>query len=390
MIGQNSNRDEWESTFQAIPDIVVILDPEYRISRINRAGYDLFKAVLPEPAGRPCHELFGGGVCFCAECGGQKQGGKFTPHALEMHHERLDRTFSLTVTPVANEGGGVNFVVLVARDITNAKKLEQQLILSEKMTTIAGLAAGVAHEINTPLSAILQSIQVVQSLLEPSFAENRRTARECGLDLEQVNHYFQRMELDYFLDGIRNSALNASRIITTLLDFSRPRKGDLQEVDINRLLDNSLELARADYNLKKKYDILNIAIHREYGPDLPPVSCVPMEIEQVVLNLAKNAVQAMADHPSGMHSRITLRTMMEQEGTIRVEVEDNGPGIEESEREHIFDPFYTTREIGAGTGLGLSVARAIVQEKHGGRILVESGREGGARFVVLLPVCQKV
>jgi signal transduction histidine kinase len=283
----------------------------------------------------------------------------------------------------------VIFIVHVAKDITAHKKMEQQLFLSEKMTTIAGLAAGVAHEINTPLSAILQSIEVVRNSLDDTYPDNRRAAGEYGLDLTKVNQYFKEKEVDFYLDGIRHSALNASRIIANLLDFSRPQKGDLQEVDIHQLIENSLDLARADYNLKKKYDILNFKVKKEYAVDMPMVMCVPMEIEQVILNLIKNAVHAMVDGPGAEKPCLTLRTAREGEA-IRIEVRDNGPGIEESVQKHIFDPFFTTKETGLGTGLGLSVSYAIIHDKHHGAIRVESKSGQGAAFVVLLPLRQRV
>ncbi|MEN8199384.1 MAG: PAS domain S-box protein [Thermodesulfobacteriota bacterium] len=291
--------------------------------------------------------------------------------------------------PMAIEGR--TLLCSVIHDVTQRIQLEEevarsreQLIMGQKMKTIAGLAAGVAHEINTPLSAILQSIQVIQRGFSSEVSGNRSLAEQHGIDLEKLDNYVQEKELDFFLEGIRSSASNAARIVSDLLQFSRPNRGEVQGVIVEELLDSALTLARADYDLKKRYDIINVEISREYDPELPPLYCVPMEIEQVFLNLLKNAVQAMAETSELRKPHITLRTLRKDD-RMRIEVEDNGPGMDEEIRGQVFDPFYTTKEVGTGTGLGLSVAYGIVQDKHKGKIWVESAAGNGALFIVELP-----
>ena len=151
------------------------------------------------------------------------------------------------------------------------------------------------------------------------------------------------------------------------------------------LLDKALELALSDYDLKKKYDFKRIAILREYAPDVSRVVCNRTEIEQVLLNLLKNAAQAMAtgarrpEKPS-----ISLRTALE-DGFVRIEVEDNGPGMDEATRRRVFEPFFTTKPVGEGTGLGLFVSYFIVVTNHEGRIDVLSSPGKGTCFVIRLP-----
>ena len=381
------SREEWERTFHAIPDIVTLLDRDLRVIKINRSGCLLFDSPCSELTGRHCHELFGGGS-HCPACPELDSLDDFQPYTTEIFHEKLQKFFLVTVSPVFDEQNNLLFIAHVAKDITEYKRLEKQLFLSEKLRTIAGLAAGVAHEINTPLSAILQSAQILQNALSPDHASNHQAAEACGLDLERLNSYCKDQELDFYLDGIRSSALKASNIITSLLDFSRPRKGKMIETDINQLLDSSLELARADYDLKNKYDIMNVRIIREYDQNLPPVTSVPVEIEQVILNLIKNSVQAMADGPAQEPPFLAIRTGRQKDG-IRIEVEDNGPGITEQDKKHIFDPFYTTKDAGLGTGLGLSVSYTIIHDKHGGSINVDSEPGKGTKFIITLP-CRQV
>jgi PAS domain S-box-containing protein len=301
------------------------------------------------------------------------------------YHRKDGSSFQVEVSMGLHKERGGHLVLSIARDITGRKKLEEQLFQSEKLATIAGLAAGVAHEINTPLSAILQSILVINNSLDSTMPDNRKAAAACGIDLDKVHEYFRQTEIDFFLKGMWESAIKASNIISNLLDFSRPQQGDMKKIDLNELLDSTISLARADYDLKKKYDILNFTILREYDPELPLVACMPMEIEQVLLNLVKNAVQAVGDGGSAGKPRLILRTGKE-DGFARIEVEDNGPGIGEEEQKHIFDPFFTTKEVGVGTGLGLSVSFAIIHDKHHGTIEVESAPGKGAKFTVKIPV----
>ncbi|MBU3983226.1 MAG: PAS domain-containing sensor histidine kinase, partial [Proteobacteria bacterium] len=152
------------------------------------------------------------------------------------------------------------------------------------------------------------------------------------------------------------------------------------------LLDKSVELAKNDYNLRKQYDILDVEIIREYTPNLPQISCVANEIEQVFINLLKNAVQAMGDQPEPRHKgQLILRALRHVE-MIRIEIADNGPGMNEETRLHIFDPFFTTKDIGVGTGLGLSVSYTIIVTKHGGQLTVQSTPGQGTTFTIDLPL----
>ena len=256
----------------------------------------------------------------------------------------------------------------ILRDISDQKRMEEQMLQSEKMAIIAGLAAGVAHEINTPLSAILQSIQVIRQGLSPALARNQEIASQCGVDLVEVHDYFERREINFFMDGIRDSAIKSGKIITNLLQFSRPEKMAFDMADLALLLEKSVELTQTDYILRKQYARLHVEFVREYAPQLPLVLCVAIEIEQVFINVLKNAVQAMEDRAEPRPDpRLVLRTRQQGE-MIRVEIEDNGVGMNEATRRRIFDPFFTTRDVGVGAGLGLSVAYTIIVTKHGGRL----------------------
>ena len=379
-------QEEWERTFNAIPDIVTLLDMNLQVTRINKAGSILLGLAPDNIIGRSCYDLFRGSTLICPECPVLESFKTFQPRTREIYHKKLDKTFLVSTSPVLNDKNEIIYIVHVAKDISERKMLEKQLFMSEKMATIAGLAAGVAHEINTPLSAILQSLHVIQHALDDNNPENRATAEKYGITIEKLNQYLKHMEIHYFLGGIRESAMNASKIINSLLDFSRPRKRDRIESDLHELVESSLNLARADYDLKKKYDILNVDVIKEFADDLPRIYCVPMEIEQVILNLLKNAVHAMTDNPDQRDKpRITIRTYRNNTDVF-LEVEDNGPGIKPEIIKNIFDPFFTTKDIGVGTGLGLSVSYTISNENHMGNIWVESDFGKGTTLKLRLPI----
>ncbi|MFP5239719.1 MAG: PAS domain S-box protein, partial [Acidobacteriota bacterium] len=170
-------------------------------------------------------------------------------------------------------------------DITEHRTMQELMIQTEKMMSVGGLAAGMAHEINNPLSAILQSAQVVLSHFSPERRANLAAAEACGCTMESILAYAQKRQIIPFLEGIREAGIRAARIVSNMLEFSRKSESRRAPADVNTLLDKAVELALSDYDLKKKYDFKKIRIERQYAQGLPQVPCTRTEIEQVVLNL---------------------------------------------------------------------------------------------------------
>jgi len=275
--------------------------------------------------------------------------------------------------------------VIRVDDVTERVRIEEMMVQTEKMMSVGGLAAGMAHEINNPLSGILQGIQNTLRRVSPEFEKNMRIAEECGTDLGVIRLYLEKRGILKYLEGMRSSGIRASEIVSNMLNFSRRSGSEMAPADINRLLDSTVELAKNDYDLKKKYDFRYIRIIRDYDPHLKPLVCTATEIEQVILNLLKNAAQAMAEiRKKGEEPKIILRTRGEG-AYIRIEVRDNGPGMDRKTRKRIFEPFYTTKNIGMGTGLGLSVSYFIITDNHKGMMSVESDPGKGAAFIIQLP-----
>ncbi|MFH2130956.1 MAG: transporter substrate-binding domain-containing protein [bacterium] len=269
-------------------------------------------------------------------------------------------------------------------DITESKKTSEVMIQTEKMLSVGGLAAGMAHELNNPLGAILMGIQNITRRLEPGTEKNSLLAGKHGINLEALQGYLEEQKILKSFDGIREAGLRAANIIANMLQFSRASNSQFEPVDLADLIEKTLELAENDFSLKKRLDFKQIDVVREFDGNLPPVNCTETEIKQVILNLIINAFQAMADETRQGKHQLVLRTYREKSFAV-IEIEDNGPGMEEGVRKRIFEPFFTTKPVGYGTGLGLSVSYMIVTNNHKGTMTVESIPGQGARFIIRLP-----
>jgi signal transduction histidine kinase len=241
-----------------------------------------------------------------------------------------------------------------------------------------------AHEINNPLGIITQAAQNIERRISLELPANRKVSEELGLDLEGIRAYLNKRQISDFLASIRTASSRAATIIGNILQFSRRSDMTPQRASISQVVDQALELAASDYDLKKKYDFRNIDIIKEYQ-DIPDVTMIPVEIEQVILNLLKNAAQAMTANPPDRKPRITFRLGLDDRYAV-LEVEDNGPGMTEDNRRRVFEPFFTTKEPGVGTGLGLSVSYMIVTQNHKGLMEVQSTQGRGTVFKVRLPI----
>ncbi|MES9878085.1 MAG: PAS domain S-box protein [Candidatus Sedimenticola sp. PURPLELP] len=284
---------------------------------------------------------------------------------------------------VANNVTGA---VIRLDDVTERVRMEEMMVQTEKMMSVGGLAAGMAHEINNPLGGILQGLQNIRRRLSPELEKNTVSAKRLGVDLEKVQDYLAEREILHFIEGMTEAGQRASEIVSNMLQFSRRADTKREAEDIKALIERTLELATVDYDLKKKYDFRNIEILRDYGDDLPLVPCIPSEIQQVLLNLLRNAAQALYEQEDRAEpARITIRTRREN-GMAIIDVMDNGPGMEQITSKRIFEPFFTTRPPGTGTGLGLSVSYFIICEQHGGKMGVESTPGHGTVITISLPL----
>ena len=296
------------------------------------------------------------------------------------------RHYALTFYPLT--GGGGRGVVIRIDDITQRLSLEEMMVQSEKMLSVGGLAAGMAHEINNPLGAILHNVQNIRRRLSTDLPRNQEQAQELGIDLATVNRYLDSREVPQLLDGIAQAGARAAKIVTHMLSFSRRSNRQLVPCELPALIDQALEIAGNDFDLAIGFDFKGQAIVRQFDPNLGPVPCTANELEQVLLNLLKNAAQAIHQRPQPSEpGRITLRTRLNPPWA-EIQVEDNGVGMPEAVRKRTFEPFFTTKEIGQGTGLGLSVSYFIITNNHKGQMEVQSTPGQGTCFTLRLPLGQ--
>lgn len=281
---------------------------------------------------------------------------------------------------------GSQHTVIRMDDVTEQVRLQEVMIQTEKIMTLGGLAAGMAHELNNPLSGILHAVENIEHRISPELPRNTEAAVQSGTTLDAIRSYLEMRNIIVSLAGIRSSGLRAVAIINNMLQFSRRGEVKRQIASLAEIMDRTVTLAANEYDAKSGVDFRLIEIIREYDANIEPVSCSPTEIEQVLLNLLKNAAHAIlkADVPPEK-PHIILRLYRDQQMAV-IQVEDNGPGMSPEIRTRIFEPFFTTKERGMGTGLGLSVSHFIVTHNHQGEMQVTSEPGKGTVVTIGLPI----
>jgi len=258
----------------------------------------------------------------------------------------------LIISPIIDPSGRVVGYLGSHRDITEKRHLEEQLIRSQKMENIGTLAAGIAHEVGNPLTSISSVVQVIQRTTDDTFAKDK-------------------------LELVKNQINRIAKIIRELVDFSRPSHYEEKWVDLNKMIREAVNITK--YGKKAQH----IKFHVELQDEVPTIRVVPDQLIQVFINIIINALDAM----EGQAGSITLSSRSDKKNVYTV-ISDTGKGIEEDDLDKIFDPFYTTKKVGEGTGLGLWVSYGIIKN-FGGTIRVDSVAGRGTSITISLPIKQK-
>ncbi len=345
-------REFSENILESLNDGLAVVTRDDQIVRWNRQLEELYGVRHEDAVGRRLDAIFEAGFLDVLRASRREspEGAAFYRVPLMTRHDPSRRLLvNLATTPLRDSDGATTGSIIIVEDISTRVQLEEQLQISEKMASIGLLAAGVAHEVNTPLTGISSFTQMLLQGAEPDAPTTK------------------------VLEKIERQTFRAAKIVNGLLNLARPAKVDSGPVDLNAVVNDVLALL--EHQLKNG----RIQVRKELAATTPVVQGIEHKLQQVFLNLFLNARDAM---PKGGW----LSIMSRQEGTSAIiEVGDTGSGIPAEQLSRIYDPFFTTKEIGKGTGLGLSITYGIVQE-HGGAIACDSVPGQGTRFTLTLPL----
>ena len=279
----------------------------------------------------------------------------------------------------------------IARDLSGRRSLESQLAHAQKMESVGQLAAGIAHEINTPIQYVGDNTRFLQSsfadiqAILSTIAKAQSREKELKADelLEALFSAMEEADMEFLLEEIPlaieqtlDGADNVARIVKAMKEFSHPGSEETQEIDLNKALQSTLTVSKNEWKYCAQ-------LKTDFEEDLPPILCMPGELNQAFLNLIVNAGHAITD--SGKEGLLHVSTQREGDA-VEIRITDSGCGIPESAKPRIFDPFFTTKAVGRGTGQGLAVVHSVVVEKHGGEISFDSKEGQGTTFIIKLPL----
>ena len=397
---RNAHREN-EYLIAAIPSILIGLSIDERVIKWNQQADKILGVPYDDAIGQPL------GKCVAnwewervsdaiTEC--RKRNKRIRVDGLRFRRtDGKERLLELNFSPVLSHEGHAKGLLILGSDTTERKFLEDQLVQAQKLESIGQLAAGIAHEINTPtqyvgdntlflrdafndLNALLVKYdQLLQAV------KNGETTDDVVKELESLT---EEKELDYLTEEIPEAIRqtlegvgSVSKIVRSMKEFSHPGGEEKVGVDINAAIESTITVAKNEW----KYVAETLT---DLDPTLPLVPCLRGEINQVVLNTIINAVHAIAEvvgDGSNGKGKITLSTARD-DGWAEIRISDTGNGIPDEIRTRIFDPFFTTKEVGKGTGQGLALAHSVIVDKHGGSITFDTETGKGTTFIIRLPI----
>jgi len=359
----------WEQTFNTLHDSLTLLDPELRITQANKAAGECFSTEPENLVGQHCYTLFSGTEEPCPNCPVTLCFKDKKPHMGIITNKSLGKIFSVSAAPVLGNDNEIEYIIHAARDITIQKRLEEDLFQNHKMDAMGTLAGGIAHDFNNILGAILGYAELTQQRL---LAGDERPLNE--------------------INGVIEAALRARELVSQILNFSR--KGGAQPLgpmNPTPMIKEALKFLRVSLPS-------TIAMVEEIDNGCGVILADPTKIHQVVVNLCTNAFQSMPDEKGTISVSLTRKDMSQADLAVHprlapgpylvLTVQDSGEGISEDILPHIFEPYFTTKIRGRGTGLGLAVVYGII-DALGGVITVESQPGQGSTFRVYLPVVEE-
>ena len=346
------SRNKLRALFDNIPLSMYIIDERYTLEAINLSRSNLAGEQPAELVGKKCYRALFQRDEPCSFCLVDQTllGGEDTHQSLKREVDNhLTQDWEISTYPIFSDDGKVRQAIIIEEEVTERKRLEDQLIQSEKLAVVGQLAAGVAHEINNPLTAIVANTQLLQQEADDS---NIREALEL----------------------IEFAGARAAKVVENLLNLARKDQFEFTRADVNELIEESLTLLQHEINAH------GIKLDFRPADELPLLKISKEQIKGVWTNLILNGIDAQKNQRRG---EIIITTGADED-YVYVTIEDKGQGIEPEHLNRIFEPFYTTKVSGEGTGLGLTICQRVVKQ-HGGHILVDSEVGEGTKFTVHLP-----
>jgi PAS domain S-box-containing protein len=389
---------EAEVFIDAVPSILIGIDQESRITRWNLTAAGVFGLSDVDVLGKRLADC---GVKWLRRGVDEEihswASGQVSRRCDQVSFEVEGEThlLGLTITPV-HMPHNLTKTLVIGSDVTERSALEAQLHQSQKLESVGQLAAGIAHEINTPTQYIGDNVRFLKDAfgdmrgLLASYEGLLRALRESTVSPEmvrEVSDAVQQMDVNYLLEEIPKAieqtlegVSRVSRLVSAMKEFSHPGTKEKIPLDLNHAIENTITVARNEWKYVAE-------LETDFEPSLPLIPCQPGEFNQVILNLIVNAAHAIAEvagKTGAGKGKIRIQTL-DTPDWVEIRIQDSGSGIPERARSRVFDPFFTTKEIGKGTGQGLAIARSVVVDKHGGTIHFETEEGKGTTFFVRLP-----
>lgn len=392
---------EIETFLHSIPCILIEISTEGTIKRWNTLAESILHIQAEEALGRKISECsiawefekVNGAINLCVT--------RHRPERLnEVRFTRsngMDGMLDLIFNPVNDEMASGAGLIILGTDITEYKLLERQLAQSQKLESIGQLAAGIAHEINTPTQYVGDNTHFLDSafaglekihLLYDQLLENLRAGNPVESLMQAIGETRAELDFEFIREEIPGAIRQSlegieriTRIVRSMKEFSHPGTDEKTGIDINKAIENTITVARNEW----KYVA---SVSMDFDATLPPVHCLPGEFNQVILNLIINAAHAIADKVGdGSERKGTIGVSTRGDGDfVEIRISDDGSGIREDIRSKIFDPFFTTKDVGKGTGQGLAISHSVIVKKHGGTLDFESRLGEGTTFIIKLPI----
>jgi len=381
-------KDDWQRTFDAIEGVIIILDKELKIRRLNKAALQEYNTFSDNPEGVFCTNLYKIGESHCNTCPARATILDLKPHTKEVEYESLGKTFLTSSLPIFDDSKEFVGVVFIAKNITEKKKLKieserrlQQVILADRLKSLGEMVANVAHEINNPNNFVVQNISLLEKswkLFQP-IVDNYIISTATD-DYEKKYYSDLSDEMIELIDSIKVGSKRISNVVSNLKGFAKADVDKVELLSINNVIKSPLKIIQSKIN--KSFNTFSL----DLAENLPDIVGDFQKLGQVIINLIVNSIQARrtkVEHKMSIKSRYVERL-----NSIYVELYDNGHGISNELIPKLFNPFFTTRHDEGGTGLGLSISSEIIK-KHNGIIDVHSIVDKGTVFKLFLPIENK-